>query len=376
MYLMNKVRKLSDKTLYEVVDFDINYPNRMTIQTLDKFGLEKILTAKEKDFCMRCSANNDCNKYLISMAEESSTKLFEVPEFVIATETSFFTLLWELVQKGAFFIPHSLFVQDRAYKGDEVSNFYNIRVSSSSMYLGFSLIHEGSWFSSKIMGIQDHEICVKPFYIALPIEQKLSMNFPVLTTAKINEKLCNIILYQGQLPVIPKFSPVAYFPLPLFNYLNLQYSRCVNAINFFSDIFETKGVMSSQRDYIVSGPERAILVESSIKNTSKIRRAQLWFYYDNFNGTLSEFSAVYKLNQIEYYIFSLLEGIKGRGSIGELSDLIRLLKIKRSMYSLVLMQLRVQLFKEPFIFPYNQETVIARGGGGGDSFFTRIIKNF
>lgn len=374
MYLLNKVRHLSSGTLYEIVKYDLANSDTMTVYTVGKDRLAPFLQSTEKDFNLKQST--DGNSYLLSSAESLNVKLFDSPEFSIETEASLFTLLAELVNKNAFFIPCSLFRKGYSYKGDEISNFHNIRVSSSSMYLGFSLIRDGSWVSSRLMGVSEKTLFSNTFYIALPIKDVIeTCELPIISVEKVNEQICNIYQYDNNLPLIPKSSPNSYFPLPLINYLNFNYCIYVNTLRVFSDLFQSEnGIIPSQRDYIVKEPTTAIAVKGSIKNISGKRRIQLLDYYSKFNGNIKDFISGYKLNLLEAYAITLLDGTKSIKTMSGIFDFMKQMRIKRSLYSLALMRIRCQLFSDPFIFPEMTKFLVAKGGGGGDLFYTAIGK--
>lgn len=374
MYLLNKVRNLTTGTLYEIIDYDLSVPDNMIIYTVDKDGLIPFLKSPEKDFSLKQSS--DGNSYLLSSVDCSNVKLFNSPKFSIKTETSLFTLLAELVVKNAFFIPQSLFKKDFSYKGDEISNFYNIRVSSSSMYLGFSLTKNSSWVSSKLIGISEKNLFSNKFYIALSVKDTIeTCNLPIISVEKINEQMCNIYQYDNDLPLIPKSFPNFYFPLPLINYLYFNYSIYVNSLRVFSDLFQSKnGIIPSQREYIIKEPMSAIAVKGSIKNISGKRRIELLDIYSKYPGSVKEFISDYKLNLLEAYAFMLLDSTKSIKTMNGVFDFMKQMRIKRSLYSLALMRIRCQLFSSPFIFPDTTKFLVAKGGGGGDLFYTAIGK--
>lgn len=374
MYLLNKVRCLSSEILYEVIRYDLLTPDSMKVYTVNKEGLTPFLQSPEKDF--RLTESLDGNSYLLSSAEKSNVKLFDLSEFDIKTESSIFTLLAELARKNAFFIPASLFRKGCVYKGDEISSFYNIRVSSSSMYLGFSLIKNGNWVSSRVMGVEDKNLFSNMFYIALPVEEKIeTCKLPIVSIEKINEQICNVYQYDNILPVVPESCPISYFPLPLINYLNFNYCIYVNTLKIFSDLFQSEnGIIPSQRDYVVKAPMTAIAIKGSIKNSSSKRRSQLLAYYSKYTGDIKDFILKYKLNLLEAYAFTLLDSTKTIQSMNGIFNFMKQMRVKRSLYSLALMRIRCQLFYSPFIFPDMTKSIVAKGGGGGDLFYTVIGK--
>lgn len=370
MYLMNKVRQLSDRTLYEVVDYKVAAPTQIKIHTVDKNGLGRFLTAELKDF-------REENGFLVSSAESADSRLFDEPEVDITIEKNLFSLLIELVQKDAFFIPASVFKVGRDYYGEEVTNFANIRVSSSSMYTGFSLLHEGNWASSRILFVDSGELQQKSFYIAISEDLSIeSCSLKFAGSAKVNGKPCNFFHYNSELPIVGDVLPGLYLPLPLFNYLNLQYTRCLNALRFFSDIFEDRGIQPVATESIPTTLTKAIKVVSSLKNSSKQRRAELSHCFAHFTGSIDEFVTQYQLNLIEHYVFVLLARVQKLKTSEELFNMMKVLRIYRSLYSLALMMLRCQVFAQPdYFFPENSLHIVARGGGGGDVFTTSIEDN-
>ena len=101
MYLLNKVRCLSSETLYEVIRYDLLTPDSMKVYTVNKEGLTPFLQSPEKDF--RLTESLDGNSYLLSSAEKSNVKLFDLSEFDIKTESSIFTTIPVILESIAYF---------------------------------------------------------------------------------------------------------------------------------------------------------------------------------------------------------------------------------------------------------------------------------
>jgi len=370
LYFLNKVRKLPNKTLYEVVKYNIEKSLGFHIYSVGRDELKTFLTKDVCDF-------GEENGYLISTAETMSTSLFGDKDTRIQIGKNLFDLLIDLVRKEAFFLPASIFNDNIDHYAEHMSHFSNIRVSSSTMYVGFSIFYNGGWSSSKILDVASGELKCKPFYVALPADSlPKSDTLRLVGAAKINGKECNYYVYDNTLPIFGDVYPALYLPLPIFNYLNLQYSRCLNAHRFLSDVFETKGILPSSTPYSYRVPERAITVSSSIKNTPKNRRLELLCSYKDYKGDLSDFVRDYNLNSIEHYAFSLLSKIPKLRSTGDIANLMKLLKINRSIYALALMMMRCHIFSSPdLFFPAHCDSILARGGGGGDAFVTLLASN-
>ncbi len=237
-------------------------------------------------------------------------------------------------------------------------------------------MRNGSWVSSKLMGVTEKNLFSNVFYIALPVKDTIeTCELPIISVEKVNEQICNIYRYDNNLPLIPKSSPNSYFPLPLINYLNFNYCIYVNTLRVFSDLFQSEnGIIPSQRDYAVKEATTAILVKGSIKNISGKRRIQLLDYYSKYTGNVKNFISEYKLNLLEAYAVTLLDSTKSIKTMSGIFDFMKQMRIKRSLYSLALMRIRCQLFSSPFIFPDTTKFLVAKGGGGGDLFYTAIGK--
>jgi hypothetical protein len=369
MYLLNKVRHADDCYKYEIIPYSLNDPFTIRVLTVTRDDFLKIANHPDRDFDIKSG-------FLMSSADMMPNTLYPDGETVVQLSPSIFTLLVELVRKGAFFIPESVFQADREYVVNDINSFYNIRVSESSMYVGLSLRHDNEWFSSRILYVENGELCAKRFYIALQCGERLeSCNLPIAGKAVVNRLECNVFEFDGQLDAAPRFSPIKYLPLPLVNYLALHYNQAKNTVNYLTDVFEERGISPSARDYAHAAPTRAVVVGSSLKCTSATMRHDLAAAYAAFQGTADEFARAYGLQILDRYSFSVISAFMRNFQVSEVNALMRLLRVNRSLSSLVLMSIRCGLFVDPFLYEGGALKVVARGGGGGDRFVTTMGLN-
>lgn len=367
MYIMNKVRKTRVDTMYEIVSYDIKEPNIIKVNNISKGELQEYLNHEDKDF-------RETNGILITTAETIEGGLSS--SFNVKLGDSLFTLLLELCAKQAFYIPQREWEENTK---EEVlsSSFHNLKINNNNMNISISILKEDSWQDYNICYYTNNNIYCNPFYLAIPSNTKLeTINLELIDTRIINNINCNIYYYNNDLPSIPKIHNLAYFPLPIFNYLNYGACSFDSALTYLNDLADYKNIttVNYQDSNLIKTKDLSVSISSSLNVSNKDTRLRILKELSkntDLDG-IANSDVFSNLNILDSYAVKVLSCL-------DLADPdIRFkasssLKKEKCKHELVLMQFRYILLDNPYLFS-EQETLQCRGGGGGDSFFTFLTK--
>ena len=356
MLMLSKVRQSGTDNFYEVVNYDISKPDIFDISILNLEGFRSTFSIQDRDYYIQ-------DGFLRSDAE--IVDIFSLPLGNILIRKkyrTFFSLLCDLVTTKSFFIPHSFYTVGEDIVGENVTSFSNVRVSSSTMFVGFSLITDGVWKTHTVMGTDDQgRLHTLPFYIAIPADSSLSLDLELVSISMVNNIKCNIYLYNNNLPLYPFYDPIEYIPLPIINHLFYKQCKFKNAVDLFTLFLEKRDVVSQAQDQFPRDFVKAIAVEPSIRPTSKQRRDNLLVKY-GISASYDDFVVQENLNVFEKFSFGLLSQLDLYTIDNELMSVVYKLRSQCSLYSLLLMELRCKIFITDLVIPPIFDKIIAQGG--------------
>jgi hypothetical protein len=363
--MLNKVREVDDEKLYEVVEYEYANPSVFTINTWSKDKLLESLSNENRDYSIR-------DGFLISNAETVDVSPFpEGTLDVVSSVSTVFSLIVKLLEVGSFFIPESAWGIDAEFKGENVSHFSNVRVSNSTMFVGFSLLSGNHWRTSSILSVDENgDLRLSRFYFAVPIGTYVGFGMSRVSKNVVNNVECDVYFFDGDLPLIPMYDPVEYIPKPIINYLFFQqnmFKNCASFVKLFLD--ELK--IEVEGDEVRTLPKRrAVSVVPSIKPTSRQRMSELLESFLSGGSDLEKFRSDFKLNPFETVTFDLLSKMSPQIIDDDLVGLYSALKTKMNFFAVLLMELRCKIFVSDLVLPPLFSSVCASGGHGG--FFTTI----
>lgn len=361
MFLLSKVRDLNDYKKYEVTTYDINSPNNFYVDNTDSVGLSEYLSKDDKDF-------SEFSGLLLTTAETCDYDMNG--SFEVNFSDSIFTLLSELVQKRALYIPTSIFEKD-IFDEDINTSFSNLRISESSMFVGLSVKTKEKWKSYTIVSVVDNVPKSGVFYIGLPKDETIdTINLECVQEKMIHDECYNIYKYDGNMSIVPKPMSTIYYPKPIFNYLNISVHCYKNAIKYLEDL-DIKDTVTPD-SYQKSGDrekkkECSVRVKSSIPDTAKQDRKII------LNEYLGKDVSVLcsELNILDAYSMNIVNSLHDCEDTNTRHLYIISLKKEMNKYALALMQFRYLLLYDPLFFGENNSHTLCKGGGG-ERFYTTL----
>lgn len=369
MLMLNKVRTFSDSEVrYEVVDFDFLKSNTLDIRTLDGVAIRKSLEDSQCDFGI-------VDDILLSTAD-SVAGGFDV-DFKITYSNTIYNLLEELSNLGARYVSLDQWSKEKDLDALENPKFENLRISNSSMFVGFSVIEDNTPATHTLISVKDDVLQSKAFCIAVPKGTNIKTCSLVLKGSRtfLGDEL-DVYLYDNNLPLCADISGIDYMPLPVLNHCKLYVDVLQLAVDYLKDLNENKGLsMFNTRSNRSSGSakERAIEIKGSILTTNKEGRATIFAKYLEHIEKGTELDFILSLPLLDRMALSMLNTFEFT-DIDVRCHSIAKVNQARVTAALALMKLRVLILEKEYIFINGLCSVQCRGGGGGDEFHTILTK--